>query len=247
MPILAPFQIPPVATGFSSCLCAQPHASRRLRSPRIPLPASREALLASAELGREIAALLDTETPVEGVTTGAIRSVLKNIGVPSRVGGGALKSDEFKVTAGWGILGKYDATMPGRGKVEVRGLLETEANFAFHQTLRYAQGERSGDGQDSSGEGAPWQTVDVYLNDVAHWRNIPPPVWEFTMGSYQLIKKWLSCRKYRVLGRALKPEEITAVQNIARRIAALVLLQAKLDANYASVTANVHPFPQATH
>ena len=37
--------------------------------PRVPLPDNRDALLASAALGRQIAALLDTETPVPGVTT----------------------------------------------------------------------------------------------------------------------------------------------------------------------------------
>lgn len=93
---------------------------------------------------------------------------------------------------------------------------------------------------------SPWQTVDVYLNDCAHWKNIPLPVWQFTMGGYQVIKKWLSYREHRVLGRALKPEELTEVQSIARRIAALILLQPKLDANYAAVIADVYPFPRAT-
>ena len=211
--------------------------------PRIPLPNSREALLASAELGREIAALLDTETPVNGVTTGSIRAELKPIGMPSRVGGGGLRADEFKVTAGWGILGKEDATMPGRGKTEVRALLETDADSAFHQALRRAQCERNGGLEGTSD--APWQTVDVYLNDAAYWKNIPLPVWEFTMGGYQVIKKWLSYREHRVLGRPLIPEELTEVQNIARRIAALILLQPKLDANYAAVIADVCPFPRA--
>ena len=35
--------------------------------PRIPLPDTKEALLASAALGRQIAALLDTETDVGAV------------------------------------------------------------------------------------------------------------------------------------------------------------------------------------
>ena len=214
----------------------------RLDWPHIPLPSSREALRASAELGREIAALLDTETPVQGVTSSTIRAELQRIGVPSRVGGGALQPDEFKVTAGWGILGKDDATMPGRGKTETRALLEGDADLAFHQTLRQAQGEPHGD----EAPKAAWQTVDVYLNDVAYWRNIALPVWEFTMGGYQVVKKWLSYREHRVLGRALKPEELTEVQNMARRIAALVLLQSKLDANYAAVIADVYPFPRAT-
>ena len=45
--------------------------------PRIPLPASRDALLASAALGRQVAALLDTETPVDRVTAGKPRPELK--------------------------------------------------------------------------------------------------------------------------------------------------------------------------
>ena len=38
--------------------------------PRIPLPDSKEALLASAALGRQIAALLDTETPFVAPASG---------------------------------------------------------------------------------------------------------------------------------------------------------------------------------
>ena len=45
------------------------------------------------------------------------------------------------------------------------------------------------------------------------------------------MKKWLSYREQPVLGRALMMAEIMAVTAMARRLAALVLLQAKLDAN----------------
>src|SRR5262249_16478097 len=40
--------------------------------PRIPLPNSAALLQSSAALGHQVAALLDTERPVAGVTTGAI-------------------------------------------------------------------------------------------------------------------------------------------------------------------------------
>ena len=131
--------------------------------------------------------------------------------------------------------------MPGRGKAETRALLATDADSVFHDALRRAQCERGLE----VAHHAPWQTVDVYLNESAYWKNIPLPVWEFTMGGYQVIKKWLSYREHRVLGRALKLEELTEVQNMARRIAALILLQPKLDANYAAVIADVYPFPHA--
>jgi hypothetical protein len=37
------------------------------------LPKSREQFVASADLGRQVAALLDPETPVPGVTAGKVR------------------------------------------------------------------------------------------------------------------------------------------------------------------------------
>jgi predicted helicase len=48
--------------------------------PRVPLPTERERLSSSAKLGKQIAALLNTETPVPGVTAGTIQAELKLIG-----------------------------------------------------------------------------------------------------------------------------------------------------------------------
>ncbi len=76
------------------------------------------------------------------------------------------------------------------------------------------------------------QTLDVFLNDVAFWSNIPVRVWEYTIGGYQVIKKWLSYREYDNLNRSLTVEEAREVTRIARRIAALLLLEGKLNANY---------------
>ena len=183
--------------------------------PRTPLPASREALLASAALGREVAALLDTETPVPGVTSGAIRDELKTIAVISRVGDGALTPAEFALTAGWGSGGQGNITMPGKGKTEPH---QVEAN---EQATGFGTGP----------------TLDVHLNAKAYWKNVPQPVWDFTIGGYQVMKKWLSYREQRVLGRALTMAEIMEVTAMARRLAALVLLQPKLDENYQTVAA----------
>ena len=80
-------------------------------------------------------------------------------------------------------------------------------------------------------------TCDVYLNGAAYWRNIPVNVWEYYIGGYQIIRKWLSYREVEILGRPLKPEEAREVMNTARRIAAIILLQPKLDENYRKVKA----------
>ena len=80
---------------------------------------------------------------------------------------------------------------------------------------------------------------DVYLNDVAYWRCVPSNVWRYTIGGYQVIKKWLSYRERALLGRDLKSEEARYVTEMVRRIAALVLMQPELDANYERVKADV--------
>ncbi len=77
-------------------------------------------------------------------------------------------------------------------------------------------------------------TYDIYLNDVAYWRNVPARVWDYTIGGYQVLKKWLSYRERGVLGRALTPDEAREATAMARRIAAILLLEPRLDTSYAA-------------
>ena len=76
---------------------------------------------------------------------------------------------------------------------------------------------------------------DVFLNDTAYWRNIPAAVWDYTIGGYQVIKKWLSYREKPLLGRSLTSEEVRYVTEMARRLTALIALQTALDGNYREV------------
>ena len=93
----------------------------RAEGPRIPLPGwpdggasgAADELAASAARGRELAALLDSDTPVPGVTTGALRPEIAAIALPATGGGGNMAGDDFALTAGWGHLGQGDAVMPG--------------------------------------------------------------------------------------------------------------------------------------
>lgn len=206
--------------------------------PRVPLPTDRVRLEAAAALGRELAALLDPERPVPGVTTGALRTELKVFAAPSRAGGGQLDPDagDFALTAGWGHSGKGGATMPGRGKAverdythEEKGAIETgaaERGLSADQVFALL-GEKC---------------YDVYLNDHAYWRCVPARVWEYTLGGYQVIKKWLSYREEPLLGRPLKLEEVREVSHIARRIATILLLEPALNDCYAAVKANTWSF-----
>jgi len=124
------------------------------------------------------------------------------------------------VTAGWGHGGKGGVCMPGKGRVDVRSQKDDGLKRAF--------GER---------------TLDVYLNASAYWENVPEAVWSFHIGGYQVIKKWLSYREKGMLGRGLKVEEAEYVTEVVRRIAALILLQAELDANYETVKVDTWSWP----
>lgn len=75
----------------------------------------------------------------------------------------------------------------------------------------------------------------MYLNDTTYWRGVPTDVWEYTLGGYQVLKKWLSYRETAVLGRPLKAEEAREFMHIARRIAALLALNPVLDEGYVAV------------
>lgn len=205
-----------LAIGYSPAYLFENADGVRQDWPRIPMPNSKAALLASAELGKHVAALLDTESPVECVTSGKLKPEFKEIAVLS-------STKNLSLTAGWGHGGQSGVTMPGKGKLETRG-------YAADETPSPLLGQA---------------THDVFLNDTACWRNVPEKVWDYTIGGYQVIKKWLSYREHELLGRALTPDEAREVTHMARRIAALILLQPELDANYQRVKAATFDWPVA--
>ena len=173
-------------------------------------------------LGRDVAALLDVERDVPGVTAGAIRDELRPLGVPTPSGErDQLTREDFAVEARWGYVGHHGATMPASGTYEQRGFLPDE---------QAALPERGIELWGAS-------TYDVYLNERAYWKHVPERVWDYTLGGYPVIKKWLSYREQDVLGRALTLDEVRHVTQMTRRIAALRLLEPRLDANYAAVKA----------
>jgi len=120
-------------------------------------------------------------------------------------------------------------TMPGKGKLIERDYTPEERQAIEAGAKR--QGLSTEEIFAHLGEG----TCDVYLNEVAYWKNIPARVWDYTIGGYQVIKKWLSYREHKLLGRALTVDEAREVMNIARRIAAILLLEPSLDANYQAI------------
>lgn len=153
----------------------------------------------SNSLPPTVAALLDPEKPVPGVTTGKIREELREIA--------KLNGSDLNIKAGWGRAGKGGIVMPAKGRITSRDN----------------------------------DILDIWLNDTTRWESIPRTVWEYTLGGYQVLKKWLSYREAGLLGRAVTPDEARDFTHNARRIAALLQLSARLDANYEAVKSSTVP------
>jgi len=196
--------------------------------PRIPLPANRERFVASGELGRRVAQLLDPEASVDGVTVGKVRPELRGIGAAAKVGGGSFAGNDFAVTARWGIAGKGGITMPSTGDARPRTFSDEELAALGPESVALL-------GPD---------TLDIHLNDTAYWRNVPRRVWEYSLGGYQVLKKWLSYREQALLGRTLSVDEVAYVSHVVRRIASLILLGPELNANYRAVKDDTYAWPR---
>ena len=192
----------------------------RMEWPRIPLPGwpdgggedAAEELARSAVRGRELAALLDPDTPVPGVTQAPLRPGITSMAVPATAAGRNMAGEDFAVTTGWGHFGQGDAVMPGQGRAAER---------TFSPDERAVMG------------GAPAAlgdtTYDIYLNGEAFWRNVPAAVWGYRLGGYQVLKKWLSYREHSILNRLLTANEIQHFSDTARRIAAILTLSPTCD------------------
>ena len=182
-------------------------------------------LAALAARGRELARLLDPETPVPGVTTGAPRPEIAAIAVPATVDGRNMSGGDFQLAAGWGHFGPGQAVMPGQGRIVQRPYTPAERQAL---TVAAITGE-TGDGfpvkpgMTVEGPALGETTFDIYLNDRAYWRNVPAAVWDYKLGGYQVLKKWLSYRERAILRRPLTPNEIAHFTNTARRIAAILI------------------------
>jgi len=198
--------------------------------PRIPLPTTAILMDQSAALGIRLAELLDPESSIELVTEW---SFLAKFIIPPEFPEGTSDRDQHNdnrlaISANWGRL-QGTAVMPGNGKFDERDWtpaeLERLAALAAAQSLTLDQAlTLLGD-----------TCVDVYLNGAAFWSAVPANVWEYTLGGYQVLKKWLSYRELPLLGRPLHDHEAKYFALVVRRITAILFLGPALDASYEAI------------
>jgi hypothetical protein len=204
--------------------------------PRIPLPATHGLLAHSASLGRRLAELLDAESSISLTAEWSFLAALKLPLDPNL-------EEVLKVTAGWGHRGQGSAVNPGRGLAPERPW--THADREKLAGLAAVQSLTMDDTLTLFGE----TCVDVYLNGDAWWAAVPINVWNYSLGGYQVLKKWLSYREFTaeptspLLHRALRPEEAAYFAQVVRRIAAILLLGPALDASYRSIVPTATGLP----
>jgi hypothetical protein len=195
---------------WSPAYRSENEASLRQDWPRVPIPAVPAVLDASAKLGRAVADLLLPDRPVPGVTIGKLRPDLRMLGVLLKNG----TEDEP-------IDSDADRTVA--------------VNWGFRGQKNAVM---CGRGKVEPHAKNPAGAVDVYINDRVCLSNVPLAVWNLTIGGYPVVKKWLSYREFKILGRPLRDEELTYVTQVIRRLAALLLLGDDLDANYRATASN---------
>ena len=169
-----------------------------------------------------------------GVTVPPLRPELAAIAVPATTDGRNMTDEDFAVTAGWGRFGVGQAVMPGTGRAIARAYTPDERT-AMGEPLPSPRHSRAGGNPrppavrgDHRGAGRHLGTTtfDIHLNDRAYWRNVPAAVWDYKLGGYQVLKKWLSYRERPVLDRPLLPSEVQHFAETARRIAAILMVTA---------------------
>ena len=198
--------------------------------PRIPIPATADLLTRCATLGLRLAALLDPESDLQ---LKAEWSFLARLFIPPEFPEGTRERDtrnsaRFALTASWGAA-QGGTVMPRHGDVRERGWTDTELGWL--RALAATQSNTLESALDLLGPSC----VDVYLNSDACWYGVPFNVWEYTLGGYQVLKKWLSYREASLLGRPLREEEARYFAQVVRRITAVILLGPALDASYAAI------------
>jgi hypothetical protein len=217
-----------LAIGFSPAYLAEHAEGVLIGWPRIPMPSKRTDFDRSALLGQRIANLLNPEISIPNVTIGVVHEHHKVMG--------GLSSADLRVQAGWGHKDKKGHVNPGQGHLDARRYTPQELQaISAGSTALGIEASRA-----LELLGFP---VDVFLNDTTCWQCIPSSVWEYVIGGYQVIKKWLSYREETILGRALTKEEAREVTGMVRRLTAIVLMTDELNANYFAIRNAAWPWP----
>jgi hypothetical protein len=180
----------------------------------LPIPKDAKLFDHLATTGEQVARLLDAGRDAGDVIQAVVGAErVRALGPLKRVDGKQVRADDLKITATyWG---------GGKGRWKPRPFMAEEL-----PAMEYADawGERTGD---------------LFLNDDAYFANVPELIWNYQLGGYPVLKKWLGYRQAdRRDGKPLTDDERRWFREIIQRIAALLALGPSLDALYQDAAAN---------
>ena len=89
----------------------------------------------------------------------------------------------------------------------------------------FAPGEVGPGSGSKGGDGAVLEVGRVYINKSQHFEGVPPEVWEFQVGGYQVCDKWLKDRR----GRQLSYDDLTAYQKMIVALKETIRLMEEVD------------------
>jgi hypothetical protein len=80
-------------------------------------------------------------------------------------------------------------------------------------------------GEPEPGTGNPLKVGRVYINKEQHFEGVPPEVWNFHIGGYQVCEKWLKDRR----GRTLTYDDQTHYCKVVTALSETIRLMAEID------------------
>lgn len=174
----------------------------------VPIPRDKKLFDRVVEAGTRVMRLLDASTDA-GALVEEILGVdaARQLGPLKRADGGQVRPEDLAVTITYWGGGK------GRWVPRVRTTDEAPPDLVGD-----AWGERTGD---------------LYINKKTFFGNVPEAVWNYQLGGYPVLKKWLAYRQAnRTGGKPLSDTERRWFRSVIQRIAALAALGPELDDLY---------------
>ncbi len=175
----------------------------------VPIPRSKDTLARAVAVGMQIAQLLDVSHDAHADVHRIVGPGAKALGVPCKNPAGTIAERDLVVA--------YSYFGGGRGRWE---------------------GREPGNGEQHFTE---WGDVtgDLWLNEQVYLRHVPRAVWEYELGGYPVVKKWLGYRDAkRREGQGLSIDELDELRGIVQRIAALLVLRPQMDSVYEKASAD---------
>ena len=177
--------------------------------PHIPICRNADGFRKIVALGEQLAFLLDPRHDAIAIVNDLLGEEMKTLAVIRRVGSGSVRESDLVV--------EYNYFGSAMGKWEKRALEETET---WHPEWGASTG-------------------DLYLNDRIFLSHVPQAVWQYEMGGYPVIKKWLGYRDARHRDSdPLYIAELTHLRGMVHCIGAILALWPMLDNAYAEASAD---------